>query len=43
MFGSVLIIVSFAFVDHHKYFGHDHTNARAQAVSAYNGHIEFTA
>ncbi|KAG9666380.1 hypothetical protein KCU99_g10156, partial [Aureobasidium melanogenum] len=43
MFESALTSVSFTFVDHHKYFGHDHTNARAQAVSAYDGQVEFTA
>ncbi|KAG9711216.1 hypothetical protein KCU77_g137, partial [Aureobasidium melanogenum] len=29
MFESALTTVSFTFVDHHEYFGHDHTNARA--------------
>ncbi|KAG9606307.1 hypothetical protein KCU77_g196, partial [Aureobasidium melanogenum] len=43
MFESALTTVSFTFVDHHEYFGHDHTNARAQAVSAYEGQVEFTA
>ncbi|KAG9761005.1 hypothetical protein KCU73_g2607, partial [Aureobasidium melanogenum] len=37
MFESALTTVSFTFVDHHEYFGHDHTNARVQAVSAYDG------
>ncbi|KAG9760731.1 hypothetical protein KCU73_g2741, partial [Aureobasidium melanogenum] len=44
MFESALTTVSFTFVDHHEYFGHDHANARrAQAVSAYDGRVEFTA
>lgn len=43
MFESALTTVSFAFVDHHEYFGHDHTNARAQAVSAYDGQVEIIA
>lgn len=43
MFERALTTVSFAFVDHHEYFGHDYTNARAQAVSAYDGQVEFTA
>ncbi|KAG9588115.1 hypothetical protein KCU77_g7467, partial [Aureobasidium melanogenum] len=43
MFESALTTVSFTFVDHHEYFGHDHTNTRAQAVSAYDGQVEFTA
>lgn len=43
MFERALTTVSFAFVDHHEYFGHDYTNPRAQAVSAYDGQVEFTA
>ncbi|KAH0163502.1 hypothetical protein KCU67_g5530, partial [Aureobasidium melanogenum] len=42
MFESALTTVSFTFVDHHEYFGHDHTNARVQAISAYDGQGEFT-
>ena len=43
MLESALTTVSFAFVDHHEYFSHDHTHPRAQAVSAYDGQVEFTA
>ncbi|KAH0365925.1 hypothetical protein KCU65_g5692, partial [Aureobasidium melanogenum] len=42
-FERALTTVSFNFVDHHEYFGHDHTNPRAQAVSTYDGQVEFTA
>ncbi|KAH0371565.1 hypothetical protein KCU65_g1688, partial [Aureobasidium melanogenum] len=42
-FERALTTVSFAFVDHHEYFGHDHDNPRAQAVSAYDGQVEITA
>ena len=43
MFESALTTVSFAFVDHHEYFGFDYTHPRAQAVSAYDGQVEFIA
>ncbi|KAI4716730.1 hypothetical protein E4T48_07034, partial [Aureobasidium sp. EXF-10727] len=43
MFESGLTTASFRFVDHHEYFAHDFTHARAQAVSAYDGQVEFTA
>ncbi|CAD0109878.1 unnamed protein product, partial [Aureobasidium uvarum] len=43
MFESGLTTASFCFVDHHEYFGHDPSHPRAQAISAYDGQVEFTA
>ncbi|CAD0094219.1 unnamed protein product [Aureobasidium vineae] len=43
MLESGLTRASFRFVDHHEYFAHNFSHARAQAVSAYDGQVEFTA
>jgi hypothetical protein len=43
MFESALTTVTFEFVDHHEYFAFDHTHARAQNISAYDGQVEFVA
>ncbi|THZ09031.1 hypothetical protein D6C95_01406 [Aureobasidium pullulans] len=43
LFETVLTTVAFNFISHHEYFGADHTNPRAQAISAYDGQVEFTA
>lgn len=43
MFESALTTVTFAFIDHHEYYDFDPTHPRAQAVSAYDGQVEFIA
>jgi hypothetical protein len=43
MFESALTTVTFEFVDHHEYFAFDHTHARAQNVSAYDGRVKVIA
>ena len=43
MFESALTTVTFNFVDHHEYYDFDTTHPRAQAVSAYDGQVEFIA
>jgi hypothetical protein len=43
MFETALTTATFEFVDHHEYFAFDHTHARAQNISAYDGQVEFIA
>jgi hypothetical protein len=43
MLETALTTATFEFVDHHEYFAFDHTHARAQNISTYDGQVEFIA